>query len=60
MLFASVDAFREVLRDFVIQERFEIVRVRNERTRITTMCAAKGCEWYLHASTKKDDVSFEI
>ena len=60
MLFGSVDAFREVLRDYVIQEGFEIVRTRNERTRFTALCAARGCEWYLHASTNGDDISFEI
>ena len=60
MLFANVDAFREVLKDYVVQEGFEIVRVRNERTRITTMCAGHGCEWYLHASSKPDEVTFEI
>jgi len=60
MLFESVDAFREVLRDFVIQEGFEVIRTRNERNRVSAMCAAHGCEWYLHASTNTDDTSFEI
>lgn len=33
MLFANVDAFRQVLKDYAIQEGFEIVHIRNERTR---------------------------
>ena len=44
MLFASVDAFREDLKEYVIQEGFEIVRIRNERIRITAMCSSHGCE----------------
>ena len=60
MLFANVDAFREVLKDYVSQEGFQIVKIRNERSRVTAMCVGKGCEWYLHASTDADDVSFEI
>ena len=60
MLFVNVDAFREALKDYVIQEGFEIVRIRNERSRITAMCADRGCEWYLHASTNPDKVTFEI
>ena len=60
MLFACVHAFREVLKDYVIQKGFEIVRIRNERTRVTAMCASCGCEWYLHDSTNPDEVTFEI
>ena len=60
MLFANVVAFREVLTNYVIQEGFEIVKVRNERTRIIAICAGRGCEWYLHASTNPNEVTFEI
>ena len=59
MLFANVAAFREVLKDYVTQEDFEIMRIRNERTRIAAMCDGKGCKWYLHVSTKPDEVSSE-
>ena len=41
ILFAIVDAFREVLRDYVVQEGFKIVRIRNERARITAMCIGR-------------------
>ena len=43
MLFNNVNHFREVLTDYVIQEGVEIVRVKNDRTRVTTYCKAKGC-----------------
>lgn len=34
MLFENIDKFREVLRDYVVQEGFELVRLKNERTRV--------------------------
>ena len=37
MLFNNVNHFREVLTDYVIQEGVEIVRVKNDRTRVTIM-----------------------
>ncbi|KAL0375678.1 UNVERIFIED_CONTAM: hypothetical protein Scaly_0685400 [Sesamum calycinum] len=36
MIFENVDKFREVLRDYVVQEGFVIVRLKNERTRVTS------------------------
>ena len=60
MLFASVDSFREVLKDYMIQEGFDIVRTRNERDRFTALCAGRGCNRYIHASTNANDVTFEI
>jgi len=60
MLFANVDAFREVLKDYVIQEGFEIIRTRNERARFTAVCAVSECEWYIHASVHPDKSTFEI
>ncbi|KAL0392953.1 UNVERIFIED_CONTAM: hypothetical protein Sradi_2518100 [Sesamum radiatum] len=37
MIFENVDKFREVLRDYVVQEGFVIVRLKNERTRVTCL-----------------------
>ena len=50
MLFASVETFREILRDCAIQECFEIVRIRNMITRIIAMCAGCGSDWYMQQS----------
>ncbi|KAL0384318.1 UNVERIFIED_CONTAM: hypothetical protein Sradi_2826100 [Sesamum radiatum] len=60
MIFENVDKFREVLRDYVVQEGFLIVRLKNERTRVTCKCAADGCSWRIHASPLSDKVTFAI
>ena len=60
MLFANMDAFREVFRDYVIQVGFKIVRDKKEITRITTWCNARGCDLYLHVSCNADKVAFVI
>ena len=60
LLFVDVTEFREVLKDFVIQEGFEIVKVKNEKTRVTARCAAEGCTWRIHASPILDGVTYKI
>lgn len=57
MLFASVEDFMEVLRDYVI---LEIARIKNKKTRITAMWASKRCEWYLHAIINLDEATSKI
>ncbi|KAL0392969.1 UNVERIFIED_CONTAM: hypothetical protein Sradi_2519700 [Sesamum radiatum] len=60
MIFENVDKFREVLRDYVVQEGFVIVRLKNERTRVTCKCVADGCSWRIHASPLSDKITFAI
>ncbi|KAF8408008.1 hypothetical protein HHK36_007148 [Tetracentron sinense] len=60
MLFGNVTEFREALRDYVIQEGFEIVRDKNEKTWVTAHCSAEGCLWRIHASPLPDGVTFKI
>ncbi|KAF7832247.1 putative transcription factor interactor and regulator CCHC(Zn) family [Senna tora] len=50
LFFVDVNEFRNVLRDYVIQENFDIIRVKNEKARVTTICASDGCPWRIHAS----------
>ncbi|KAK9292713.1 hypothetical protein L1049_020692 [Liquidambar formosana] len=59
-VFVSIDAFREKLREYVIQEGFDIVRVKNERTRVTVKCAGEGCQWRIHASPTPDSCNFVV
>jgi len=42
MLFSNVDVFMLVLKDFAIQEGFEIVQTRNERSRVSAYYTGKG------------------
>ena len=50
MLFGNYDHFRQVLKDFIVQEDFKLVRYKNERTRMTCPCAAEGCKWRIYIS----------
>ncbi|KAK9285521.1 hypothetical protein L1049_024715 [Liquidambar formosana] len=59
-IFGNAIEFREKLRDFVIQEGFNIRRVKNESKRVRCVCAADGCEWFIHASRTASGQSFMI
>ncbi|KAL0433442.1 UNVERIFIED_CONTAM: hypothetical protein Slati_2678500 [Sesamum latifolium] len=60
MVFVDIDAFRTVLREYVIQDGFQIMRLRNEKTRVTAHCASKDYPWRIHASPLADGVTFQI
>lgn len=60
MLFGDVNKFREVLKEYTIQQGCKIVRDKNERGRVTCHCAALGCEWRIHASPIPDDITYKI
>ena len=42
MLFVDVKEFRDVLRDYIIQENFDIIKVKNKKARVTAICAFEG------------------
>ncbi|KAF7823096.1 uncharacterized protein G2W53_021240 [Senna tora] len=60
LFFVDVNEFRNVLRDYVIQENFDIIRVKNEKARVTAICASDGCPWRIHASSGLDGRAFMI
>ncbi|KAH7851278.1 hypothetical protein Vadar_009383 [Vaccinium darrowii] len=60
LLFENVDKFREALRDYTIQEGCTIVRLKNEKSRVTCECAALDCNWRVHASPLPDGVTYMI
>ncbi|KAL5817271.1 hypothetical protein ACOSQ3_025649 [Xanthoceras sorbifolium] len=47
-LFQNLQHFRQVIRDFAVQDGFQLRRVKNERDRYTAECAYEGCEWRIH------------
>ncbi|KAK2648282.1 hypothetical protein Ddye_015771 [Dipteronia dyeriana] len=59
-LFNNLQHFRQVLRDFVVQEGFELKRIKNDKKRYTTECAFDGCSWRIHASPIDDKTTFMI
>ena len=60
MVFTSVNEFREALKDFAFQEGFELVRVKNDKTRVTAHCASDGCLWRIHATIAPNEITFRI
>ncbi|KAK3189032.1 hypothetical protein Dsin_028593 [Dipteronia sinensis] len=59
-LFNDVNHFRQILRDFTIQEGFALNRVKNESHRVTVKCKAEGCTWRVHASPTADGLTYKI
>ncbi|KAK3218767.1 hypothetical protein Dsin_012737, partial [Dipteronia sinensis] len=59
-LFNDVHHFREVLRDFTIQEGFALSRVKNEKERVNVKCKDEGCSWRVYASPTADNVTYKI
>ncbi|RXH80893.1 hypothetical protein DVH24_004807 [Malus domestica] len=49
-VFNDVKYFWNTLQDYVIQEEFKIIRKKNDRARVTTICKDVGCPWHIHAS----------
>ena len=60
MLFRDVYEFRATLRDYVIGEGVEIVRLKNEKSRVRAICADLSCNWYVFASPTADGITFQI
>ncbi|KAL0434473.1 UNVERIFIED_CONTAM: hypothetical protein Slati_2781600 [Sesamum latifolium] len=50
MIFTDIVAFRDALMEYVIQEGFKIMKLRNERVRVIAHCAVKDYPWRVHAS----------
>ena len=50
--------FRAALKDYVIGEGVEIVRLKNEKSRVHAICANLSCNWYFFASPTTDGITF--
>ncbi|XP_012844641.1 PREDICTED: uncharacterized protein LOC105964686 [Erythranthe guttata] len=59
-VFTDVYQFRQVLKDYTIQEGFHCVRDKNEKQRVRVHCGGENCAWRLHASTLPDNVTYMI
>ncbi|KAA8519515.1 hypothetical protein F0562_013771 [Nyssa sinensis] len=60
MVFDNVDKFREALKDYVIQEGFQIIRDKNEKSRFTAHYGERGCKWRIHATPMIDGITYKI
>lgn len=52
--------FNAILKDYCIQEGFELKKIKYERARATFTCKAEECPWRIHASLAPDKLSFMI
>ncbi|KAL0427571.1 UNVERIFIED_CONTAM: hypothetical protein Slati_2931900 [Sesamum latifolium] len=56
----SLNRCIKTLKEFVIQEGFKIMRMRNKTTRVTAYCSVKDCPWRIHAAPLVDGVTFQV
>lgn len=59
-LFLNVSHFRGILKDFAIQEGFELYRHKIEQSRVTCQYNANGCTQSIHASPTADKITYQI
>ncbi|XP_021747291.1 uncharacterized protein LOC110712855 [Chenopodium quinoa] len=59
-LFMDKDHFRDVLRDFCVQEGFSLVVKKADNDRYTAECADLRCSWRIHASKLPDEHTWAI
>ncbi|XP_074274033.1 uncharacterized protein LOC141597467 [Silene latifolia] len=60
MLFMDKEHFKDVLRDYCIQEGFYVIVVKADSKRYTAECATTNCEWRIHASVLPDEKTWAI
>ncbi|CAI9293844.1 unnamed protein product [Lactuca saligna] len=58
--FPNVIAFRRALNNYAITNEFQYIIGKSDLTRLTACCEDKKCEWRIHASLTKDEVTFEV
>ncbi|XP_038716103.1 uncharacterized protein LOC120009546 isoform X1 [Tripterygium wilfordii] len=51
--------FRKALEEFSIQHGFDYIFVKNDKWRVTTICA-RHCGWRIHASPTQDRAAFHV
>ncbi|KAL2932594.1 NAD kinase [Bienertia sinuspersici] len=59
-LFVDKDHFKDVLRDFCVQEGFSLVVRKADNERYTAECADVRCSWRIHASKLADEHTWAI
>ncbi|KAK9178134.1 hypothetical protein WN943_027324 [Citrus x changshan-huyou] len=63
--FSCAQEFKNALKDYVIQESRFLKRKKDDKCRVTAVCAGKDkegkeCSWRIHASLLVDKVTFQI
>ncbi|KAL2924601.1 DNA mismatch repair protein MutL [Bienertia sinuspersici] len=60
MIFTEKSHFKDTLKDYCVQEGFAITVLWANKSRYTATCAAKCCEWRVHASKLPDGRTWAI
>ncbi|KAH9626339.1 hypothetical protein KSS87_000571 [Heliosperma pusillum] len=60
MLFMDKEHFKDVVRDFCIQEGFYVIVLKADNSRYTAECATANCNWRIHASVLLDGTTWAI
>ncbi|XP_074304697.1 uncharacterized protein LOC141639481 [Silene latifolia] len=60
MLFMDKEHFKDVLRDYCIQEGFYLIVLKADNTRYTAECGTVNCQWRIHASVLLDGTTWAI
>ena len=49
-----------MLADYAVENGFELRKIKDESSRVTSKCGAPNCSWRVHASTSADGTVFMI
>ncbi|XP_016165235.1 uncharacterized protein LOC107607849 [Arachis ipaensis] len=58
--FATIDGFKEVVRDIFISEGRELLWIKNDKERVRVGCRGKDCLWLPHLSYNKTLLCFQV
>ncbi|KAK0599004.1 hypothetical protein LWI29_001435 [Acer saccharum] len=59
-MFNNLHHFRLILREYVVQEGFQLKMITNNKDMYTAECAYEGCSWRIHASPAAGKSAFMI
>ena len=59
MKFSNAQVFRQAMKEWNVQNGYDIKYIRNENKRITAFCKVE-CGWRIHASPMQGEKTFQI
>ncbi|XP_025611182.1 uncharacterized protein [Arachis hypogaea] len=58
--FATIDGFKEVVKDMFIAEGRELLWIKNDKERVRVACRGENCPWLAHLSYNKTLLCFQV
>jgi len=59
-IFVDKKQWSEVIKDYAVQERIALKKVKNDRFRHIVICKDETCSWRIHASRLSDEVIWQV